>query len=144
MRYRRRILEKTRTADRRLIDAVAVLAETDGDDFVQGLGGVRSLWGEHLARVEPLQSRATRVLKQGSDVAVTLQAEHETVSQLLDNLSGPGDDKVRVATRQQLQALVYELKHHVHHDERRLLRPLIRHMATNERKELARSVGSVT
>lgn len=140
MMYRWRILGRARVADDRMVESVNRLSQSTEEEFPSLLRETRRQWDEHLEQFEFLQTRGARLMKGGADVAISVHAEHEAVTQLFDNLSHPLDGRVHVAMRQQLQALTHDLVRHYRHEKRRLLRPVIRRMSLGERHDLARSL----
>ncbi len=90
MMYRWRILERRRIDDGQLLEAVARLAEAEPADFKHLLRLLQQSWEEHLERVSELQTRATRVLKQGQDLSVRLRAEHDAMTQVFENFVADG------------------------------------------------------
>ena len=139
---RRRILREARLQDEQLVSAVAGLEASDGSRFEGDLAAVRDMWRAHeRSREEALYEPAVRLLSNGPDVTVALASEHRSFRTVLDNMD-VGIHDLNVAGRQQLSALSREIAAHAGHEERRVLRPLLRRLSNRDGKRLVESLAS--
>jgi Hemerythrin HHE cation binding domain len=137
---RRRILREVRLQDSRLVTAIAELRSSDSQHFASNLAEVRAMWKSHEeSREESLYVLAVRLLRTGPDVTVALAAEHQLLRGVLDNLD-VGTHDLTTAGRQELSALANELASHAAHEERRILRPLLRQLSYQDRKRLVENL----
>jgi len=90
---RRRILSRARAQDDRLVSAVAGLEIAGPGQFEHGLEEVLALWNDHeRSRQVVLFEPASRTLRNGTDVTVTVRSEHASFRSLLENLGVGVDD----------------------------------------------------